>query len=90
VEEARDIPEQDMGAAQRQEQPKEAAKPELEYYPADKFAENFPKWQAIVESGKKTAGDIVAMLESKATLSDSQRDQILALKPELEADSEQA
>jgi len=80
VEEARDIPEQDMGAAQRYEQPKEAARPELEHYPDDRFAEKFPQWQSIVESGKKPASDIVAMLESKAVLSDEQREQILALE----------
>ena len=76
------MPERDMGNAQRHEKPKEAAKPELEYYPADKFAENFPKWQAIVESGKKTAQKVVATVESNAVLSDDQRNQILALDVE--------
>lgn len=79
-EEAEDMPERDMGSAQRHEQPKEAARPELEHYPADSFGKNFEKWQTIVESGKKSAGDIVAMLESKAVLSDEQREQILALE----------
>lgn len=82
VEEARDIPEQDMGVAPRYEQPKESARPALEHYPSESFDQNFPKWQAIVESGKKSAGDIVAMLESKAVLSDEQRGQILALEEE--------
>lgn len=85
VEEARDIPEQDMGQVQRHEQPKEPARPALEHYPADSFKQNFPKWQQIVESGKKSAGDIVAMLESKAVLSDEQRGQILALEEGAEA-----
>lgn len=85
VEEARDIPEQDMGTAQRHEVPKEAARPALEHYPADSFEQNFPKWQAIVESGKKSANDIVAMLESKAVLTTEQRDQILALEEGAEA-----
>ena len=84
VEEARDIPEQDMGNAQRHEKPKES-RPELEYYPAESFGKNFEKWQTIVESGKKSAGDIVAMLESKAVLSDEQREQILALEAGVEA-----
>ena len=72
--------EMDMGNAQRYEQPKDAARPGLEHYPDDRFAEKFPQWQSIVESGKKSAGDIVAMLESKAVLSDEQREQILALE----------
>ncbi|WP_328186996.1 recombinase RecT [Marinobacter sp. OP 3.4] len=85
VEEARDIPEQDMGPAQRYEAPKDAARPALEHYPADSFEQNFPKWQQIVESGKKSANDIVAMLESKAVLTPEQRDQILALEEGAEA-----
>lgn len=75
----------DMGTAQRQEQPKEQARPALEHYPAESFEKNFAKWQAIVETGKKSAGDIVAMLESKAVLSDEQREQILALEEGAEA-----
>jgi hypothetical protein len=85
AEEARDIPEQDMGAAQRHEQPKESARPALEHYAEESFEQNFPKWQQIVESGKKSAGDIVAMLESKAVLTDEQREQILALEEGAEA-----
>lgn len=84
-EEAEDMPERDMGTAQRYEQPKEPARPALEHYPADSFEQNFPKWQQIVESGKKSAGDILAMLESKAVLSDEQRGQILALEEGAEA-----
>jgi len=85
VEEARDIPEQDMGIAKRHEQPKEAARPALEPYSSESFEQNFAKWQQIVESGKKSAGDIVAMLESKAVLSDEQRKQVLALEEGAEA-----
>jgi hypothetical protein len=85
AEEARDIPEQDMGVAQRSEQPKEQARPQLEQYPEESFSQNFAKWQQIVESGKKSASDIVAMLESKAVLTAEQRDQILALEEGVEA-----
>lgn len=74
----------DMGAVQRAPE-QEAARPALEYYPADSFEQNFPKWQQIVESGKKPAADIVAMLESKAVLTTEQRDQILALEEGAEA-----
>lgn len=87
VEEARDIPEQDMGVAQRSEQPKEQVRPQLEQYPEESFSQNFAKWQQIVESGKKSASDIVAMLESKAVLTAEQRDQILALEAVTEAEN---
>ena len=79
VEEARDIPEQDMGLAQRAEQPKEAERPALPYYPADRFAENLPKWKAIIESGKKSPQEVIDTVESNAVLTDEQRLQIVAL-----------
>jgi hypothetical protein len=79
AEEARDIPEQDMGVAQRYEQPKQEARPALEYYPADKFDANFPKWQAIIEGGKKTPQQVIDTVESNAILTDEQRLQIIAL-----------
>jgi len=84
VEEAQDIPEameRDMGPAQRAE----AERPVLEHYPAESFEQNFPAWQAAVESGKRTPDQIVAMVESKATLTDDQRKQILALSEGAEA-----
>jgi len=80
-EEAEDMPERDMGNALRCEQPA-PVQPALEQYPEDSYSKNFEKWQTIIESGKKSAGDIVAMLESKAVLSDGQREQILALDVE--------
>lgn len=51
-----------------------------EYAEAD-FAENFPKWQAVIESGRRTAAEIVAMVETKATLSESQRASIFGVQP---------
>jgi len=65
---------------ERDVSPEPAARPALEHYPDESFGKNFDKWKAIVEGGKKSAGDIVAMLESKAVLSDEQREQILALE----------
>jgi len=75
----------DMGDAQRYEQPKEAAKPELEHYPDDRFAEKVSSMAVHRRERQESAGDIVAMLESKATLSSLQRDQILALEEGAEA-----
>ncbi len=87
VEEARDIPEQDMGTAQRSEpnQPAAPARPQLEHYPAEQFEANFPAWKNAIEAGKRTPEQIVAMVSSKAELTDEQRGQILALEDGAEA-----
>lgn len=69
--EAERIVEKDMGAAVVVAA---AARPEIEAYPDDKFTENFPKWAAAIAAGKKTAAEIIAMVESKATLTDAQKD----------------
>lgn len=54
---------------------------QLQPYSEADFAENFPKWQAVIESGRRTAAEIVAMVETKATLSESQRASIFDLQP---------
>ncbi|WP_372966686.1 recombinase RecT [Marinobacter sp.] len=85
VEEARDIPEQDMGKAERVDQPAQEARAIPQPYPAEQFAENLPKWKAIVESGRKTAQEVIDTVESNAILSDEQRNQIKQLAPQGEA-----
>ena len=73
VEEAQDIPaERDITPTRQAE----SAPVALEHYPADSFEQNFPKWKAAIESGKRTPEQIIAMIETKATLSDEQRQQI--------------
>jgi hypothetical protein len=58
------------------------AQPEqLPPYPADKFQENLPKWGHAMESGKKTAADIIAMVETKGALSEEQKAAIHDLAP---------
>lgn len=42
-------------------------------YPADAFQQNLPKWQALLESGKKSADEIIAAVETKGTLTDQQK-----------------
>lgn len=59
--------------------PQPAARPEREMYPDESFATNFPKWEALVQSGKKTPAQIVDMVESKAVLSEDQRMAILSI-----------
>lgn len=42
-------------------------------YPADKFAANLAGWRALIDAGKKTADDIIAMAESKHPLTEEQK-----------------
>lgn len=60
-------------------QPAEQERPALPAYSQDRFNENFPKWRDAVEAGKKTAEQILAMVESRGTLTEEQRQQILGL-----------
>jgi hypothetical protein len=40
---------------------------------AEKFAENQAAWRALITSGKKTPAALIAMLSTKATLSEEQK-----------------
>lgn len=64
---------------------REAPKPE---YSQDRFEEKLPAWRDAVEAGKTTADRIVAMLESRATITEEQRQTLLALDV-VDADHEQ-
>lgn len=51
-------------------------------YPADKFAENLPTWAKVIQAGRKTAEEIIAMANSKHPLTEDQKAQIRkAAKP---------
>lgn len=50
--------------------PPPAAKPE---YPATDFEKELPKWRQLIDGGKKTAEQIIAMASTKHTLTDAQR-----------------
>ena len=54
--------------------------PSLPAYAAADFDKNLPAWQKLVESGKKTPGDLLAMLSTKATFSEEQKARVLSLK----------
>ncbi|MBU2763707.1 phage recombination protein Bet [Acidithiobacillus caldus] len=58
---------------------KSPARPALEPYSLEHFEQNFPKWKDLVESGKRSAEDILAMIRSKATLTEEQEAAIRAL-----------
>lgn len=51
-------------------------RPALEYYNDSDFEKNFPAWQGLIESGKKTPDQIISMVSSKALLTDEQQQQI--------------
>ena len=48
------------------------------YAQAD-FEKNLPGWRKVVESGRKTAADLLAMLQTKATFTAEQQAEILKL-----------
>lgn len=81
--EAERIVERDMGEA---EVVVESSRPTLEAYPQDKFDENFPSWKRLIESGRKTAEDIIAMVSTKATLSEDQQQTIHAIRQPIEGE----
>ncbi|WP_161809038.1 recombinase RecT [Stenotrophomonas humi] len=47
-------------------------------YSAEEFAKNLPDWKAVIESGRKSADDLIAMVEAraKARMTDEQRQQL--------------
>lgn len=55
------------------------SRPALEYYPQDRFEANAPKWAEAIASGKKTPVEIIAMVESKAVMTDEQKAAVNAM-----------
>lgn len=68
-EEAEDMPQEREINPQRQTEQPQA----LPHYPVESFDSNFPKWQGLIESGKKTPEQIISMVSSKAELTDEQK-----------------
>jgi len=78
AEEARDTPtERDMGAAEVVSS-RPAAPAALPDYSQEAFADNLPKWSALMQSGTKTADQIIAIVSTKGALSDAQKTAIRA------------
>jgi hypothetical protein len=61
---------------------------EIDFYHATAFSENFPKWEKLIASGKKTADDIINMVSSKAKLSDEQLSAIRSVAAPIEGQAE--
>ena len=53
------------------------ARPAQEPYPAERFEQNLPAWRDLIQAGRKTADEIIAMITSRSTLTD---DQIKAIR----------
>lgn len=59
------------------------SRPVLEAYPQDRFEANLPNWRGMVQEGKRTPDQILAMVSTRAALSADQRRAISQLdKPE--------
>lgn len=81
AEELQDTPaERHMGMVDEVKPDPAPSAPTLPAYAADAFAANLPKWRDLVASGRKTGDALLAMLSTKASFTEVQRAQILALK----------
>jgi len=69
-----------MGAAEvvSSRQAQAAAPAALPDYSQSAFADNLPKWSALMQSGAKTADQIIAIVSTKGVLSDAQKSAIRA------------
>ncbi|WP_367346490.1 recombinase RecT [Stenotrophomonas bentonitica] len=65
------------------------AEKELPMYPVDDFAANLPKWWSIIASGKKTADDLIATLQTKARFTEQQLKDIRTLPKDEEGGDSQ-
>lgn len=64
-------------------QQKPAARPELPAYAQADYEKNLPQWRGIVQSGRKTPDELIAMVGTKGTLSDAMKQGIRDLaKPQ--------
>jgi hypothetical protein len=59
----------------------EPARPALGAYPEADFNANLPAWRKAIESGRKTPKDLIAMVSTKAVLSEQQIRAIENLAP---------
>lgn len=63
----------DSTATVVQQQPKLAKPAELPAYPDADFDKNIDTWGGVIQAGKKSAADIVAMVSAKGVLSEEQK-----------------
>lgn len=61
---------------------------ELPAYPEADFSANLPKWWDVIASGKRSADDLIAMLQTKAQFTADQLDQIRNPPRDVDGDAE--
>lgn len=64
----------------------EPAKLERPPYPADEFEEKLPTWRGVIQSGRKSADEIIAMVETRGALTDEQKKRIRGERQAQEAE----
>jgi hypothetical protein len=52
----------------------------LPAYQEEEFQKKLTEWQKVIDSGKKTPGELLAFLTTKATIDESQKARILSMK----------
>lgn len=75
-----DLDEDGEGVGNQQQTQPQTQPQQRQSYSAEQFDANYPTWKKLIESGKKTAADIIAMVESKAPLTPDQKKKINAVK----------
>lgn len=69
AEESQDIPvEKDVQTGETYQKTAAAPEKTIEYYSDDEFGEKSPAWYGLIESGKKEASALIAMVQSKGKL----------------------
>ena len=65
----------------KDDQPEIEPSEETPWYPDEKFNQNFQQWQSAVLSGRQSAANIIALVESKGfQLSENQKQSILSIE----------
>lgn len=68
---------QDFDTPKQENRPAPQPEPEQpKFYPEDQYRENFAKWAKLIREGKKTAEQIIRMVETKGLLTDQQKCEI--------------
>jgi hypothetical protein len=80
VEEVIDYAERDITPRSTAEKLPETKPVTLPDYSDESFGKNFATWETLIQSGKKTADAIIAMVSSKANLSEEQKQKIKSVE----------
>ena len=62
--------------------------PQPEFYPDDRFEEHLPKWEEAISQGIRTHEELIAMIETRGTLTKAQRERIKSIPVNAEVSEE--